>query len=131
MAFPISMNQADYEALVDLARQATINVDGTIDQTKALNLEAFLVNLELSAGIQRHAIWVQWQEAGAPLPPGTNFPAVWPPELRFYLSLTSRPIAKDDVDKLLKSKAREPMSILVTRDPAALVGWQEYETFFK
>lgn len=131
MAFPISMTQSDYEALVDLARQGTINVDGTIDQDKSLALESFLVSLETAAGIQRYAVWVQWQETGAPLPAGTNFPAVWPPEQRFYLCLTSRPIAKVDVDKLLKSKAREPISVLVTKDPAALMGWQEYETFFK
>ena len=131
MAFPITLQQADYEALVELARQGTINADGTINQGSSLALESFLVNLEKASGIQRYAIWVQWQEAGAPLPAGTNFPEVWPPELRYYLCLTSRPIAKTDVDKMLQSKAREPVTVLVTQDPAAKVGWQAYETFFK
>lgn len=131
MPFPISLNQADYEALIDLARRATLNTDGSIDKQLALNLEAFLTNIEKANDIQRYSLWVQWQETGEPLPPGTNFPDKWPPEKRFYLALTSRPIAKADVDKMLQSKAREPENVLVTRDPAASVGWQDYNVFFK
>ncbi len=67
----------------------------------------------------------------SPLPPNTNFPAKWPPELREYLSLVTRPIAKSDVQAVLKSKAISPMSVLVTSDPAALVGWAELDNFFK
>jgi hypothetical protein len=131
MPFPISLIQTDYEALVEMARRGTFNPDGTINSTSSLALEAFLTSIEKAAGIQRYAVWVQWQEAGAPLPPNTNFPTVWPPEQRFYLALVSRPIAKDDVDKMLQSKAREPQNVLVTRDPTATVGWQDYATFFK
>lgn len=131
MTFPISLQQDEYESLVELARQGTLNDDGSVQQEKALALNTWLVSIETNNGITRYAVWVQWQEAGAPLPAGTNFPEVWPPQLRQYLALTSRPIAKADVLNMLASKAREPVSVLVTKDPAATAGWTELDVFFK
>lgn len=131
MPFPISLEQDAYESLVELARQGTLRDDGSVIDTKAAALESWLKLLEQKNGINRYFVWVQWQEQDSPLPPGTNFPAKWPPELREYLALTSRPIAKDDVMTMLNSKARQPTSILITTDPAAMVGWQDLNVFFK
>lgn len=131
MAFPISLLQEEYEALVELARQGTMDDIGCVVVEKARALTAYLVMIEKKNGINRYAIWVQWQEADSPLPPGTMFPAKWPPELREYMALTSRPIAKTDVITLLKNRARKPVNILITRDPGATVGWTELEKFFK
>lgn len=131
MAFPITLAQDEYEALVELARQSTLAPDGSVASDKARALESYLVMLEKKNDIQRYTLWVQWQETDSPVPPGSDFPKTWPPEFRAYLAMTSRPIAKSDVLTLVKNRARKPMAILVTRDPGANVGWSELDVFFK
>lgn len=131
MGFPLQLSQSEYEAIAELARQGTLNPDGTVNQDKALGLAAWLSAIELKNGVVRNTIWVQWQEQDAPLPPGVNFPRTWPPEMRTQLSLVSRPIAKSDVTSLLAMRAKKPTNVLVTRDPAAIVGWMELDEFFK
>lgn len=124
MPFPIPLNQEQYEALVALARK------GAENETEARLLESFLVDLETSAGITRHTLWVQWQELYQPLPPRTDFPKVYPPELRHRINLISRPIARADVDAVIKEKAKQPFNVLVTPDPAAVVGWTKVDDYF-
>jgi|SRR6478735_637540 len=131
MPFPISLSQEEYEALVELARHGTMDDKGCVIVEKARSLTAYLTMLEKKSGIVRYAVWVQWQEADSPLPPGTDFPRSWPPEMREYLALTSRPIAKTDVIAMLKNRARRPVTVLVTKDPGATVGWTDLDLFFK
>lgn len=131
MPFPLSLQQSDYETLIELARRGTLNDAGQVKQEEALALNSWLKDLEVRNGIQRYAVWVQWQEQGASLPAGTTFPEVWPPELRFYLALVTRPIARSDVNTMLGARAINPTNILVTRDPAAKVGWTEIDVFFQ
>lgn len=131
MGFPLQLEQGDYETLIAFARQGTLEADGTINADKAAGLDAWLRWIEERNGITRSFVWVQWQELDAPLPPGTNFPTKWPPEMRQPLTLVSRSINKADVMALVNSKAKRPTGILVTKDPAALVGWTELDEFFK
>lgn len=131
MAFPISLSQAEYETLVEFARQGTLYDDGSIKPAPALGLDSWLRTVEVKNNIVRHFLWVQWQEQGAAVPPGARFPEKWPPELRASISLMSRAINRSDVEVLLAMKAREPTSVLVTRDPAAIVGWTELAEYFK
>ena len=131
MGFPLQLEQGEYETIIEFARQGTLNSDGTVNQDKALGLDAWLRMIEQKNGVVRNFVWVQWQEQDAPLPPGVNFPKKWPPEMRAPLSLVSRAVAKSDVTSLLAVRAKKPTSILVTRDPAALVGWTEIDEFFK
>ena len=121
--FVLSVEQ--YEALISMARTATAG-----DQEKTIQLELFLRDIEARNGITRSFLLVQWQEAGAQLPPGTSFPARWPPELRKALELVGRPIARVDVESVLSKYASEPMTVLVTRDPAGIVGWTTLDAFF-
>ena len=130
MGFPISLEQHEYESLIALSRTGAKDAEGEVDLNKLREIDSFLKAIEKKNGITRSAIWVQWQEVDQPLPPNTNFPEVWPPELRFYFELTTRPIAKADVMKVLAAKARKPMTVLVTKDPAGQVGWTELDTFF-
>lgn len=123
MAFNLSTEQ--YEALITLAKRGVVGQPQ--EQTR---LDLFLQDIEKSNGVTRHFLWVQWQEPSAPLPPGTNFPEVWPPELRKTIELLSRPIAQADVDAVLKKFASEPQTVLVTKDPAGLVGWTPVNDFF-
>jgi hypothetical protein len=128
--FPITLTESQYEALVALAREGTRGASGGLDSERARRLDAFVRQIERENGIERHALWIQWQEAGESLPRGAVFPRKWPPDRRFYLELVSRPIAKADVLGVLSSKARRPMNVLVTRDPGAEVGWTELDDFF-
>lgn len=130
MPFPISLSQQEYEALVSLARNGTKNPDGTMNQDLSRKLESFLRLIEEGNDIERHFLWVQWQEADQSLPPTVQFPDKWPPELRTSIELTTRPIAKADVDAVLAKKARTPMNVLVTKDPAGILGWTQVESFF-
>jgi len=130
MAFPISLEQSEYETLVEYARQGTLDANGHVIQEKALGLDAWLRLIEGKNDIHRYFLWVQWQEQDAPLPAGTSFPDKWPPELREFIALTSRRIARADVDAVLARRARQPTNVLVTLDPAARVGWTELDQFF-
>jgi hypothetical protein len=125
-----TITQQQYEALIALARAGTVNDDGVSNVNESLKLDAFLKKIESDNGVTRSALWVQWQEMDQPLPPSTNFPDVWPPELRFYIEFVTRLVSKADVEAMLEVQARNPNNVLVTRDPAARVGWTAIDDFF-
>lgn len=122
----MNLTLEQYEALIALARQGA----EAADPPRVVELEKWLQEIERANGITRSFLWVQWQEVDAPLPPGTNFPDVWPPEMRRSIELVTRPVAKADVDALLSSYAREPITVLVTPDPAGRVGWTPVDDYF-
>ncbi|WP_394831787.1 hypothetical protein LVJ94_35250 [Pendulispora rubella] len=123
MAFVLTNEQ--YEGLVALARKSATTPDALRD------IDAFLRRIEASNDIQRHQLWIQWQEADWPIPPTVEFPQTWPPQMRFSLELVSRPIARIDVEEVLKKAARKPLNVLVTTDPGAVVGWTPIELYFR
>lgn len=120
-----SLTQEQYEALIFLARRGA---EG--DAQRLTQLDQFLRHIEKANGITRSFLMVQWQERSAPLPQGVKFPEKWPPELRKVIELISRPVAKADVEAVLGKYAQEPMSVLVTSDPAGLVGWTPVDQYF-
>ncbi len=122
----VILDQEQYEALIFFARRGAGS-----DATTLTRLEQFLRAIEKQNDIARSFLWVQWQELSAPLPPGTSFPTKWPPELRKAIELIGRPIARADVDAVIAQYASEPTSVLVTKDPAALVGWTKLEDYFR
>lgn len=121
-----TLTQEQYESLVHLARLGA----ATRGEGKQVELEQWLRLIEKENGVTRSFVLVQWQELDQPLPPGTDFPNKWPPELRQSIELVSRPVARADVDALLAQKARKPTAVLVTRDPEGLVGWKPLDAFF-
>lgn len=125
-----TLSQDQYEALIALARQSTVKTDGQIDGDKARALDTFLRSLEAANGITRYILWVQWQEADTRVAPTSRFPAEWPPSLRFKIELLTRPITQDDVNQVLAQRARKPVTVLVTPDPGAELGWTPVESFF-
>lgn len=126
-----TLTTEEYEALVALAREGTKDVNGSPIHDKAVVLNDFLVSLEKKNGITRDILWVQWQELDEPLPPGTRFPERWPPEKRILLEYVTRRISRADVEEVLNTNAKNPTSVLVTRDPGALYGWTELDAFFR
>jgi hypothetical protein len=126
-----TLTREEYEALIAFAREGTKDADGTPIHDKAVALSDFLVSIEKKNGITRDAVWVQWQELDQPLPPNTRFPEKWPPEMRIFIEKVLNPVSRVDVDEVLEANAKNPTSILVTRDPGALYGWTELEAFFR
>jgi len=126
-----TLSQEQYEALIALAREGTKDAEGQVQQDKAVNLDAFLRTIEKENGVERSAVWVQWQEMGQPLPAGTNFPSVWPPTMRVYIEFVTKQVARSDVDEALRQNATAPTAVLVTRDPGATCGWTEFDKFFR
>jgi hypothetical protein len=120
----LTVTQEEYESLVTLSRA------GCETPEKQRQLDAWLQIIEKRNGIERYVLWVQWQEADSPVPPKTNFPDVWPPELRYFIQLFSRPVSRADVDEVLAKKARNPVTVLVTPDPAATLGWSLVDEYF-
>jgi hypothetical protein len=120
-----TLSQEEYEALIALAQKGVATPD------ERRNLDAWLRRIEASNGIQRYQLWVQWQEADSPLPPGTSFPETWPPTQRAYIEFLSRPVGLADVQRVLQAKARKPVTVLVTPDPGAILGWTALETYFR
>lgn len=128
MGFPISLSQEEYEALVSLARQGTLTDEGQVRADEARALNQWLEHIEAGNDIDRDKMWVQWQEAGASIP-GAMFPTKWPPEWRYYIELTTRPITKDDVQKVLSERAIQPLNVMVTKDPGAELGWTLFDDY--
>ena len=122
MAF--TLNQEEYESLIHLAQK------GAVTTEEKRQLDAWLTLIEKKNGVTRSKLWIQWQEADQPLPPKTQFPEGWPPTQRFYLELLTRPVNRADVDTVLKQKARNPVTVLVTPDPGALIGWTPVDDYF-
>lgn len=120
-----TLTQEEYEALIALARQGTAE-----EPEKARQLDEFLKVIEKRNGVVRSIVWVQWQEQDAPLPPGTNFPETWPPELRRKIELVTRPVSRADVDAVIDAHAKNPATILVTNDPAGVLGYTPIDDFF-
>jgi hypothetical protein len=126
--FTLSVEQ--YEALISLAQRGTVGPDGCVNQAQAVVLQAALQDIETSNGITRYSLWIQWQDPTAPLPPGTNFPTSWPPSLRYFLQFISRPICQQDVLDVVSQRTPNAVNIMVTPDPAALLGWTPIAGYF-
>jgi hypothetical protein len=125
-----TLTQEQYEALLALAQQGTHRPDGSIDQQKALVLDEALRDIEQSNDVVRYSLWIRWQDPTAPLPPRTNFPKTWPPNLQYLLQFITRPIAKTDVLGIVSQKTPNAQNIMVTPDPAALLGWTPIDAYF-
>lgn len=125
MAQTFVLSTEQYEALVALARAGAAG-----DANKAASLDAFLKLIEKSNGVVRDLVVVIWQELNAPLPQGTFFPTSWPPHLKRTIELTTRPVARADVEEVLKVHAKKPISVLCTRDPNGVLGLTPIDDFF-
>ncbi len=122
-----TLNQEQYEALIALSREGAA---ASQDPNKITRLEDWLRSIEKANNVTRSFVLVQWQELDAPLPKGTFFPTSWPPEWRASIEYVGRPVARADVDKLLGQRAKNPTTVLCTRDPAGQVGWTPVADFF-
>ena len=127
--FSFTLTRQEYEILIGLARAGTFKPDGQVDHEKSLQLDNFLKTIEKKNDIERHIIWLRWQELNAPLPANTRFPDVWPPELSVRVEHVSQAISRADLDQVLAENAKNPISVMFTRDPGARYGWTEIDEY--
>lgn len=120
----LTLSQEEYESLSTLARAGATTTEAQ------RQLHVWLTLIEQRNNVTRYGLWVQWQEADSPMPPNTNFPEQWPPEMRYFIQLFSRPINRADVDAVLAKKARRAVTVLVTPDPAGILGWSTPDEYF-
>jgi|SRR5580658_3194508 hypothetical protein len=125
-----TLQQDQYEALIELARRGTFDAKGQVIPDSARALNTWLQLIEKQNGITRSSLWIQWQEVDSPVPPTASFPRTWPPELRYFLQLVTRPILRSDVNDVITARARNPVNILVTPDPGAELGWVTLDQYF-
>lgn len=125
MSISFTLNLEQYEALISLARAGTVD-----DPNKARKLEEWLRSIEKANNVTRSLVVVLWQELDEPLPQGTFFPTNWPPTLKKTVELTSRPVARVDIDKVLAAFAKNPTAVMCTKDPAGILGLTPIDTFF-
>ncbi len=124
-----TLSQEDYEALISLAQAGAQALDPT-SPGKITELDRFLKKIEQNNGIVRYSLFIRWQDPTAPLPPGTNFPLTWPPTLQYFLQFISRPIALTDVMTVVNARTPNAVNIMVTPDPAGVVGWTQLSAWF-
>jgi hypothetical protein len=127
----LSLSLEEYEALISLAREGTKDDAGQVNHDLAKRLDDFLLGIERANSFVRDGLWVQWQEADQPLPPTARFPEVWPPTQRAYIEYCTRRVTLSDVESVLRTQARRPLSVLVTKDPGATYGWTELSKHFR
>lgn len=122
-----NLDQEQYESLVALAR---VGAQASGDPNKSRQLETWLKLIEKNNGVTRDLVVVLWQELNAHLPVGTFFPTNWPPTLKFTVELTTRPVARADIDKVLAARAKNPISVMCTKDPEGVLGLTPIADFF-
>jgi hypothetical protein len=107
----IIMTRAQYDALLAAAHAGnTIEVDRLRDLIDEAN------------GIVRYKLWIRWQDVGGRPPPRIELGKGWPSNQTYFLEL-ERKITRLDVDDALRNNAKNPVSVMVTPDPNATVGW--------
>jgi hypothetical protein len=121
----IQLSEEEYAALRGLAFAGVPTGD------KTRQLAVFFRDIEKREGYSVYSILVRWQELNAPLPPGTNFPEVWPPVWESRVDVMGRPVALADVNAMLKAKATNPELVLVTTDLGGTAGWTKTADFFR
>ncbi len=117
----VSLSRAEYEVLLDFAYQR---------RTDVVELRALQKRLDASNDIKRYLLNIRWYEVGGQPPSRIEIKENdgWPPRQEFILR-QDRPIAREDVDLLLREKARNPVSTTVTRDERGVVGWTELDVW--
>ncbi len=130
-AMDITMTLEEYETLYALAlKGANCEVEFQPASPQVLQIANMVARIDARNEITHYMVYVRWAEADSVMR-GVDFPEVWPPNMQQKVEQTGRPIARADVDRMLKVKARKPYNVLVTTDPRGLLGWTDINVFFK
>lgn len=114
----------EYEALLTMARK------GAVTPNEKRVLAHYVEMISAANGLSVSQLFVQWQDAHTPLPATARFPSKWPPEWRAVVRIEGREVAQADVMAVVEAASRQPINILVTRDPGGELGWTKLKDFF-
>lgn len=107
----ITLSESQYEALVALSIEANESAG------RALRTE-----IDAANSITRYVLSVRWKDVGGKTPPNIELGKGWPPAQTRLIEM-KRPIARADVDEVLRQSAVNPAAVAVTPDPYGRVGW--------
>lgn len=117
----VSLSRSEYEVLLDFAFGR---------RTDVAELRALQKRLDLANDIKRYLLNIRWYEIGGQPPSRIDIRENdgWPPRQEFILR-QDRPIARQDVDQVLRTQAQNPVTPTVTRDERGVVGWTELDVW--
>jgi hypothetical protein len=107
----VTLSRPQYDALISAA------LAGNSAEVKRLR-----TIIDQANGITRYSLWIRWQDIGGRPPPRIELGKGWPENQTYFLEL-ERKITRADVNDVLRTSARNPVSVMVTPDPLATVGW--------
>lgn len=107
----VTLTRAQYDALLALASTTSASEARTLRRT-----------IDQANGITRYFLYIRWQDVGGKPPARVELGKGWPANQTYQLEL-ERPISRADVDDVLRNNASNPVSVMVTPDPAGVVGW--------
>ena len=107
-------------ALINAAQAAADAGASTLDVLSLRN------TIDQANGITRYFLKVRWVNAGDEQRPQLG--QEWPPTLEHDIEL-ERPIAREDVDQVLADQAKNPVTVLVTRDRNGVVGLTALDSY--
>lgn len=114
----MNITRAQYDALIEAA------LAGDLEEVRRIQ-----EIVDRDNEIQRYVLYIRWQDIGGTPPRNIELGRPWPPELTTQIEL-DRPISKEDVLDLVRSRATNPASIMVTPDRAGIVGWSQVDVYF-
>lgn len=117
----VTLTRVEYELLLDFAYSRRT------DPTELRNLQK---RIDTENDIKRYLLNIRWYEVGGKPPSRIEIKENdgWPPRQEFILR-QDRPIAREDVDQVLRDRAANAVSPTVTRDERGVVGWTELEAW--
>ena len=114
----VTVKSADWESLV-----------GAVLKQETDDLNTLLTRVDAQNSLNRYYLYVKWQDAGAKRPGPDDPIQDWPPWGFDWFVSYSR-FTKDFVEDFVARQSTNPLTILVTDDPAGEVGWYLLEDFF-
>ena len=113
----VTLARDEYERLLDFAYGR---------RTGTTELRDLQRRIDTANDIKRYLLNIRWYEFGGKPPSRIELKeqGTWPPTQETILRL-DRPISRLDVDEVLRSKAKSPVDVTVTKDERGIVGWTE------
>lgn len=121
----LTISEEQWDTLISLAQQGATTAEAR------RQVETFLLEIEEANSIVRYSLRVRWQEAGAMLPANVSFPRSWPPEYEITIRKLGVPVLRSDVETAVRQRAKNPVSIMVSKDPGGEYGWQTIDQYFR
>lgn len=115
----VSLTRDQYDLLLEYAYGTIVSDVALVEMQR---------KIDAANGIKRYALLLRWMETGGAAPTRIELGKGWPVSQQFLLKM-DRPIAREDVDNILRTQATRPVSVTVTPDVRGVLGWTELEVW--